>query len=310
MKEQLKTEQIFKKLTIPCNKTEMEELEESLSEQGCIDPIIIWAGVILDGHKRYRICMREEIAFKVTEMKFPSLEDAILWVCRRRTRHLAKSSLIYKYLVGKWYSAEIIINRRKYSCFPDGEIMTINDSDGRGYRTSRKMGLELGLNHATIELFKRISIALDVIFEKDPELFHLLMQGEYKVPYKKIIEMSNQSQRSLQDERRVFQRKLMRKPSIRKVVFHQQGSETARLYKEEVPISMGIKEMPAFDPEMELRGLALTLPTWMNAMERAWSKTDMTLVSDLLKQQLAVILGQFRQQTDQMMEVLINDPEQ
>ena len=66
--------------------------------------------------------------------------------------------------------------------------------------------------------------------------------------------------------------------------------------------------MPEFDPDMELRGLALTIPTWMNAMSRAWSKTDITLVSDLLKRQLAVTLGQFRQQIDQMTEVLTNDP--
>ena len=59
-----------------------------------------------------------------------------------------------------------------------------------------------------------------------------------------------------------------------------------------------------FDPDMELRGLALTLPTWMNALERARLKTDMGRASDLMKRQLADILNRFRQQIDQMMEVL------
>ena len=90
----------------------------------------------------------------------------------------------------------------------------------------------------------------------------------------------------------------------------QRSTEAGIAHTEEVPLTVGIKDMPAFDPEMELKGLALTIPTWMNAMERARSKTDMTLVSDLLKKQLAQILDQFRQQTDQMMEVLTNDPEQ
>ena len=60
IKEQLKTEQIFEKLTVPRNKSEMEELEKNLLSQGCLDPIATWNGVILDGHKRYRICMMDE----------------------------------------------------------------------------------------------------------------------------------------------------------------------------------------------------------------------------------------------------------
>lgn len=35
--------------------------------------------------------------------------------------------------------------------------------------------------------------------------------------------------------------------------------------KQTTPLEVGIKEMPMFDPDMEFRGLALTIPTWMNA---------------------------------------------
>ena len=310
MKEQLKTEQIFEKLTVPRNKSEMEELEESLLSQGCLDPIVTWNGVILDGHKRYRICMMEGLAFEITETHFPSMEEAVQWVCRKRTLHLSRSGLIYKYLVGKWYAAGIIINRRKYSGFSEGKINTVYDAEGRRYSTSREIARELGHNHATIEQFKRISTALDIISGKDPGLFDLLIRGEYKASYEKIMEMSARSQRALQEERRCFQRETGRKPFMKKEVLTPRRSEEDMLHTEEAPITVGIKDMPAFDPEMELRGLALTIPTWMNAMARARSKTDMTLVSDLLKQQLADILRQFRQQTDQMMEVLVNGPEQ
>lgn len=46
------------------------------------------------------------------------------------------------------------------------------------------------------------------------------------------------------------------------------------------PLEMGIKEMPVFDPDMEFRGLALTIPTWMNAIARTRAKTDIDLVSE------------------------------
>ena len=308
MKEQLKTEQIFEKLTVPCEKTEMKELEESLLSQGCLNPIFTWNGVILDGHKRYRICLLEGIPFDVTEMQFPSVEDAVQWVCRKRTLHLVRSRLIYKYLVGKWYTAGIIINRRRYSGFPAGLINTSYDTEGRKYSTSREIARELGHNHATIEKFKRTATALDIISGKDPVLFDLLMRGEYKATYEKIMELSKRSQRNLQEERRRFQRETWHKFYMEKPAPEQKEVAADKSHVEEIPIVVGIKDMPEFDPDMELRGLALTIPTWMNAMSRAWSKTDITLVSDLLKRQLAVTLGQFRQQIDQMTEVLTNDP--
>ena len=127
MKEELKTEQIFERMTVPFNKAEWKALEKSLLSEGCIYPIITWNGVILDGHKRYRICRLEEIDFGIKEMHFSSLEDAVLWVCRKRTHHLSKSRLIYKYLVGKWYTAGIIINRRKEFSFPEENMLSDGD---------------------------------------------------------------------------------------------------------------------------------------------------------------------------------------
>ena len=114
---------------------------------------------------------------------------------------------------------------------------------------------KLGLNHATIEQFKRIMIALDAIALKDPELFDLLMLGEYKASYEKIQEMSGRSQRHLQEERRRFQRQMKQKLSLEKAVPLRKDLGSDRLKTEEIPLSVGIKEMPIFDPDMELRGL-------------------------------------------------------
>ena len=57
---------------------------------------------------------------------------------------LPKNKLIYKYLVGKWYTAGIIINRRRYSGFQAGIINTSYDTEGRKYSTSREIARELG----------------------------------------------------------------------------------------------------------------------------------------------------------------------
>ena len=309
MKKELKTDRIFEKLTVPYSKDEMERLEQSILRQGCLEPIATWKGVILDGHKRYRICMMEEIDFKIRELHFSTLEDAISWVCWQRVSHLSRKAMIFKYLVGKWYSAEMVINRRKEIRYQEKRSTTATQNGEirrPAYRTSKDIANELGMGHTTVETYKPLSDALDAIAEKEPAMFDLIMHDKYRASYEKLSEMSKWSQRKLHEERRQIQRKeAVQKSSIDRALSALAEEEKNRQYLEkEIPISVGIKEMPVFDPDMELRGLALTIPTWMNAVERARSKTDMDLVSDRMKEQLADILGRFRLQIGQMMEVL------
>ena len=62
--------------------------------------------------------------------------------------------------------------------------------------------------------------------------------------------------------------------------------------------------MPAFDPDMELNGLALTIPTWTAAIARAESKSDMALVSDKAKDQVRKSLKYLEDQIQKTLEAL------
>lgn len=63
----------------PLGADELAGLEADLLRDGCIDPIIVWDGVLVDGHHRYRICQKHGIPFHTREMDFGSLGDACLW---------------------------------------------------------------------------------------------------------------------------------------------------------------------------------------------------------------------------------------
>lgn len=51
-------------------------------------------------------------------------------------------------------------------------------------------------------------------------------------------------------------------------------------------------------------GLALTIPTWMNAIARTRAKTNIEMVSEPTKAQLAVILRRLEEQITQTLEVI------
>ena len=77
MNNVLLTDRVFLSLSVPLQPEQEKELEESLLQDGCREPIITWNGVIIDGHKRYHFCSAEGIEYSTEEMDFLSTEEAI-----------------------------------------------------------------------------------------------------------------------------------------------------------------------------------------------------------------------------------------
>ena len=85
---------------------------------------------------------------------------------------------------------------------------------------------------------------------------------------------------------------------------HENSQRKQNTEVNEIPLSVGIKEMPAFDPDMAIRGLTLTIPTWIGSIERAISKTKVELVSPQARDQLIQSLLRLDEQIMLAMEAV------
>ena len=74
----------FRDLIPPLNEEELKLLEESLVADGCESPLIVWNGMIIDGHNRYAICRKHDIPFSIQEKDFSSRDEAMLWMLRNQ----------------------------------------------------------------------------------------------------------------------------------------------------------------------------------------------------------------------------------
>jgi len=59
---------------------EYSRLEQSILLEGCRDALVVWNGVIIDGHNRYAICTKHNIPFQTLEKDFASREQAKTWI--------------------------------------------------------------------------------------------------------------------------------------------------------------------------------------------------------------------------------------
>ena len=74
----------LKNLIPPLTDDEYLRLEQCILSEGCRDAIVIWQGIIVDGHNRYEICKKHGINFSILEKDFADNDIAKEWVIRNQ----------------------------------------------------------------------------------------------------------------------------------------------------------------------------------------------------------------------------------
>ena len=269
----------FQYLTIPMTTRKLNRLKKNILEEGCRESILIWNGIIIDGHKRYEICQKYRIDYSVKEMIFHSKEEAIIYICKKRIPETKRGSAIYKYLIGKEYQNEKALKNMMISSDggPDQLSSVYFQKDST---ISRNIAENYKINRCTVKKYSIFTQKMDEIRAKSFEFFSDVISEKIKASHETIVEAAEWD--SLKLDSFLLEKKHNKPSYCRKkegiIEIKDEPKETFDVMSD-APLSFGIKEMPPFDPDMELKGLALTIPTWINSIERAVSKTNLDLVS-------------------------------
>lgn len=180
----IKVDTEFQSRIPPLSAAEIEQLEHSLQEYGCLDPVKVWnpdatgTVLLLDGHHRLSICQRLGLDFEVTEILLQSREEALDWIDRnqlgRRNLTPEQASLIR----GRIY------NREKKR---EGRPEKLAQSELVTGATYERLGTELGVSPATIKRDGAFAAAVDKLAPVAPELPEQITRGEAP-PRKTVIE--------------------------------------------------------------------------------------------------------------------------
>lgn len=199
----LKIDPEFEALIPPLNSEELKMLEESIVANGCESPLIVWDGVIVDGHNRYAICQKHSIPFAITEKKFETRDVALLWMLRnqlgrRNLNNYQRSELALK--LEPLLKAESKQSQlRKVA----GDFVPQNSAEQKSRGETRsKLGKLAGVSHDTIKKVKKLNESAD------EETKGKLRRGEVTVN-KAYTELMH---REHKDETRVCERCKKEKP--------------------------------------------------------------------------------------------------
>ena len=70
----------FKRILPVLSAKEVASIEKSFLKYGCIEPLKLWNGILLDGHNRLGILTKHELPVKTVSIELDSREEALIWI--------------------------------------------------------------------------------------------------------------------------------------------------------------------------------------------------------------------------------------
>ena len=178
----------FRALIPPLQPEELQMLEQSIVEEGCRDPLTVWAeaGILLDGHNRLDICTRHGLAYQLRELSFDGREAALDWMDRNQLGRRNLTPLGLSMLRGRIYERTKRPqggDRRSPGAVP---AQTKHQNDVLiPQPTSAVVAAGLGVSQATVERDAKLVRAVDALKPTVPDIVQRVMSGD--VPSKQAV---------------------------------------------------------------------------------------------------------------------------
>ena len=156
-----------------------------------INPLIVWNGVIVDGHNRYRILqLHPEIQFTTYEKAFSDRYAAIAWICRNQLGRRNLTPQQFKYLVGQRYDAEkqskgLEFQGNQYTS-QDRSGLGQNDPDQKSHGTRSRIAKETQTSDSYVRRAEHFAKGVDAAEEVEPGIKQEILTGSIK-PTEKAV---------------------------------------------------------------------------------------------------------------------------
>ena len=281
----------FKTLIRPLFKAEYEQLEKNILKDGCRDPLTTWNGILIDGHNRYSICQKHGIPFSIVEMEFCCRDEVIAWICANQLGRRNLTEETRKFLIGKQYEAEKLVNEQRniygnnqfsdtddenpYETFDPADVA---ESMETKRKTAEKIGVTNHISHGTVEKYAIYARALERIKDVEPKLYHKILSGRMKISHPYVVELSRKQPAEI---KKFYERlESNQQPFTHYMDSRREMQNNPPLVTQSISNSPSVKDMPAFDPDADVIGLTLTIPSWSSSIIRTRNKANLSIISD------------------------------
>lgn len=239
---ELKVCEKFGRLVQPIIGDELRCLEKEVSQSRDVR-IFVYNDTIVDGYEKYDFAVKFGVPIKLISIPAYSFNEAVVWLCRTQLRRNDLTLMMRKYLIGKRSLAEQELQNQK-----------LHDVSGKApacrgefkTATRKRVGKEYDYSYNAVRAYELCAKTVDVLFLKNTKFALRLLHGEMNIAQSSLIafaELSEIQQEKMLENLMNNKRVILKPPAI--------------------------KNLPRYDPDAEIYSLTLTVPSWINMIERA-----------------------------------------
>jgi len=180
----------FKKLLPELDKETYAWLEESLLEYGCQNPLVLWNGILIDGHNRYEIIKRHDLPFRTISMEFDSREHVIIWIISTQVARRNLTPLQLSHFRGLHYNTDKLIIKNDGGKNQHSELWDQNDPKARNKTTAQRLAEQYNVSQMTIKRDANVSNAIMAIGEVSSEAKRKILAGGGNISRTRLQELA------------------------------------------------------------------------------------------------------------------------
>ena len=163
-------------------------LEESILENGCWAPLVLWDGILIDGHNRYEICVKHDVTFNTIDMEFDSRDGVLVWIISTQVARRNMTPFQLSYYRGLHYMADKRVQGTNNQYVKQSES---GQSDPFQGRTASRLAMQYKVSPKTIRRDAVVAEAISAIGRASPDAMRSILSGNVSISRKQLKELAD-----------------------------------------------------------------------------------------------------------------------
>jgi len=165
-------------------------LENDILEHGCMNPLVLWNGILIDGHNRFNIVTKHNLPFNTISLEFSSRDAVIAFMIKLQIDRRNLTPMQMTYYRGMHYNIE----KKLHGGDRKSEDFSRGHNDPLIGRTANWLAEEYNVSPRTIKRDGQISDVIIAIGKESEDAKHSILSGETRISRKQLREMSSDSE--------------------------------------------------------------------------------------------------------------------
>jgi len=192
-------DQEFKWLLPALDQATYAWLEENILEHGCMNPLVLWNGILIDGHNRYAIVQKHDLPFNTVNMEFDSRDDVIIWIISTQVSRRNLTAKQLTFFRGLHYNTEKKIITNESGTNQHSEVDCHNDNQPQMQSTGVRLAEYYNVSPSTIIRDSQVAEAISAIGQVSPEAKREILAERVPITRKELRALLSGSEDDITD---------------------------------------------------------------------------------------------------------------